>query len=136
MALDLNRGVKTRFHPNGMKVSMYLDDPGTYLDDLGKPFPDELAKQAGFDLDKWRKEKLKLQKLAAFKKQLDQEYASAEEQLATELSRNGGHDVRAIGGGQYALFGKDGSKVMVGTKAEIELMVGPIQLDPELSPAA
>lgn len=124
MALDLNRGVKTRFHPSGLKVSMYLDDPGTYYDDKGSKLDESFAKTAGFDLEKNRREKLKLLKLEQYKRQLDQEYASAEELLAEELARNGGHDVRSIGGGQFALFGKDGKRVMVGSRDEIELLVG------------
>jgi hypothetical protein len=129
MALDLNRGVIHRFHPNGMRISMYLDDPGTYLDDRGKAMAEELAKAAGFNLDKHRRDKLKQLKLAEYKKTLDAEYASQEEALAQELSRNGGHDVRSVGGDQFALFSKDGKKVMVGSRQEIELMVGPIKLD-------
>lgn len=135
MALDLNRGVMTKFHPTGMRVSMYLDDPGRYYDDRGDPLADEFAKAAGFDLEKNRKEKAKQVRMAAYKAELDKEYASAEESLAAELSRNGGHDVRAIGGEQYALFGKDGKKVMVGSRADIELMVGPFKLDAETEAA-
>jgi hypothetical protein len=129
MALNLNRGVMTKFHPSGLKVSMYIDDPGTYLDDRGDRLDEAFAKAAGFDLDKNRREKLKQLKLAEYKAQLDREYASHEERLATELSNNGGHDVRHIGGGQYALFDKDGAKVMVGSREEIELLVGPIKAE-------
>ena len=114
----------TKFHPSGLKVSMYFDDPGTYYDDRGNKIDESFAKGAGFDLEKNRRDKLKLLKLEQYKRQLDQEYASAEELLAEELARNGGHDVRSVGGGQFALFGKDGKRVMVGSREEIELLVG------------
>lgn len=136
MALDLNRGVITKYHPGGLKVSMYFDDPGTYYNDRGEKIDESFAKAAGFDIEKNRKEKLKQLKLEQFKRQLDEEYASAEERLAEELARNGGHDVRPVGGGQFALFGKDGKRVMVGSREEIELLVGPVKPEGSTGEAA
>lgn len=127
--LDLNRGVTTRKHPSGVYVSQYDDDPGTYLDPRGKPVAPELAKQAGFDIEKDKVAKLKLLKLAEYKKQLDAEYATAEETLARELSKNGGHDIRHVGADQYAVFNADGKRVAVGTKDEIELLFGPVKTE-------
>jgi hypothetical protein len=130
MALDLNRGVMTKFHSNGMKVSMYLDDPGTYLDDRGEKLDPKLATQAGFDVEKDRKKKVAQIKLAQYKDQLEKEMASEEEALARVLSQNGGHDVRHIGGGQFAVFDSRNKKVMTGTREEVEILIGPLPQAP------
>src|SRR5690606_37787061 len=110
MALDLNRGVMTKFHPSGIKVNMYLDDPGTYLDDRGQPLDEKFAIQAGFNVERDKREKLKQLKLKAYKEQLDREMRSEEEALAEAMSQSGNVDVRHIGGGQFAIFDKTGAR--------------------------
>lgn len=126
MALDLNRGVKTKFHPSGMSVNMYLDDPGVYLTASGDPMDAELAKQAGFDLERMNLERVKQLKLKAYREQLDRELQSEEDNLAAAFSQSDKHDVRHIGGGQYAVFDKDGKRVtkVAMSKADVELLVG------------
>lgn len=126
MALDLNRGVKTKFHPSGLTVNMYLDDPGVYLTATGDPIDSKLAEQAGFDLAKMNAERVKMAKLKAYKEQLERELQSEEESLAAAFSQSEKHDVRHIGGGQYAVFDKDGKRVtkVAMSKADVELLVG------------
>jgi hypothetical protein len=126
-SLDLNRGVMTKFHPqNGMKISQYIDSPGVYYTDTAEPVPPELARQAGFNVEKDMRNKLKNERLAAAKRQIEAEMRQEEDAIAEALSGKSGFDVRHIGGGQYALFGKDGKKLtrVAMTKADAELLLG------------
>lgn len=132
-ALDLNRGVMTKFHPSGIKVSMYIDDPGTYYADNGQALAEELAAQAGFDIDRNKREKVKLLKMKAYKEQLEREMQSEEDALADAMSKGDNHDVRHIGGGQYAIFDKaTGARItrVAMSKADVELLIGPLKEAP------
>src|SRR4051812_3762451 len=108
MRIDLDRGVMQRFHPQGMKISMYIDSPGVYLTENSEPVAVELAEAAGFDTKKHAKDKIKQEKTAAFKAQLERDMASEEDAIGQALSGDGKVDVRPIGGGQYAIFDKSG----------------------------
>jgi hypothetical protein len=133
MALDINRGCYIRFHPSGnMKVAMYMDNPGVYMDESGNPLDERFARDSGFDVDKDRREKLKLDRLAAYKAKLEADMASEEDTIAGMLTNKGDYDVRHIGGGQYAVFDKDGKKLtkVAMTKADVELLVGAVPTDP------
>lgn len=126
MGLDLDRGVMIRIHPSGIKIGMYIDEPGDYYTEAGEPIDRELAKAAGFDIEKDAKQKLINRQVTDYKLKLEAEMASEEEALAVALSKTGEYDVRHVGGGQYALFGEDGVRVTKGTmsKADIELLIG------------
>jgi len=63
--IDDDRGVMKMRHQTGMLVSMYLDEPGVYLNDFGKPVPEDIAKQAGFDVERLGREKAKRARIAA-----------------------------------------------------------------------
>lgn len=134
MALDLNRGVITKFHPrNGMKISQYIDSPGVYYTDTAELVPPELARQAGFNVEKDMRNKLKNERLAAAKRQIELEMRQEEDAIAEALSGKSGFDVRHVGGGQYALFGKDGKQLtrVAMTKADAELLLGKkVEADP------
>lgn len=136
--LDLNRGVITKFHPSGIKVNMYLDDPGTYLDDKGEQIDSKFAEQAGFNVERDRREKRKQLMLDQYKERLEREMKTEEEAIADAMSQSGKYDVRPIGGGQYALFDKDGVRVTRApmSKADIEMLLGPLPDLPDASEAA
>lgn len=126
--INLDRGVMQRFHPGGMRISMYLDSPGVYLTENGDPVPELLAEQAGFDVKKHAKDKVKQEKVAAFKAQLERDMASEEDAISQALSGEGRVDVRPIGGGQYAIFDKEGKRMtkVAMSRADAEAIVGPL----------
>ena len=133
MALDLNRGVLVKFHPvNRMQVAMYIDRPGEYLTETGEAIDAKFAKEAGYDVAKDLRKKVANEKLAAYKAQLDAEMRAEEDALAQAMTDKSGHDVRHIGGGQYALFDKTGKRLtkVAMTKADIEMLVGTVVTDP------
>lgn len=134
MALDLNRGCLIRFHPaNRMQIAMYIDSPGEYYTETGSPVAPELARQAGFDVEKDMRQKVANARLAAAKRQIEAEMRAEEDAIAQVLSDRSKLDVRHIGGGQYALFdkvnGKQLTKVAM-TKADIEVLIGAVPADP------
>lgn len=124
--LDLNKGCIIRFHPSGIQIGAYIDEPGTYYTQAGDVIDPKLAQAAGFDIQRDAQEKLKNARIAEFRVKLEAELTTEEDALATALSANGKYDVRHVGGDQYALFGTDGARVTPGTmtKTEIELLIG------------
>ena len=124
--MDLNRGCIIRFHPSGIQIGAYIDDPGTYYTQAGDPIDPQLAKAAGFDIQRDAQEKLKNSRLAEFRAKLEAELTTEEDALATALSAGGKYDVRHVGADQYALFGVDGVRITPGTmtRTEIELLIG------------
>lgn len=125
MALDLNRGIISKKHAaSGIRVSAYIDNPGEYFDERGEPVAPQIAQQAGFDVEKDAREKLKQERLEAYRKQVEQELADEEENIAQALSGDK-HDVRHIGGGQYAIFDGEERLTKVGmSAADVKLMLG------------
>ena len=57
---------------------------------------------------------------------------SEEDALAAAMSKSSNVDVRHIGAGQYAVFDKQGKRLtrVAMSKADVELLVGPVQSDP------
>lgn len=56
-----------------MKLFMYFDQPGVYLNIHGKPVPETVAVKAGFDVKKWAKQKLKNDRMEKFREQVERE---------------------------------------------------------------
>lgn len=131
MALNLNRGVTMRKHPSGMAVAMYDDTPGSYMTERGEPLDAEFAKQAGFNVGADQRRAAVNKRVADYQKQLEDELKSEEDALASIMSDAGNYDVRHIGGGQYAIFDKDGERMtrVAMTKKDVELLIGPIDVD-------
>lgn len=132
--LDLDRGVTIRFHPsNRMQIAMYDDTPGAYITQTGEFVAPELARQAGFDVERDIRRKVANERLAAARRQIEAELREEEEIIASALSGKSKMDVRHIGGGQYALFAKGTDKQLTKvamTRADIELLVGAVPADP------
>lgn len=126
--LDLDRGVEIRFHPaNRMQVAMYLDSPGAYYTQTGEPIAAELARQAGFNVERDIRRKVANERLAAARRQIEAELRAEEDVIAQAFSDKSKMDVRHVGGGQYALFSKvDGKRLtrVAMTKADVEIMLG------------
>jgi hypothetical protein len=140
--LDLDRGVEIRFYPgNRMQIAMYADAPGAYYDATGKPVAAELARGAGFDVEKNLRKKVAQERLAAARKQIEAELRAEEDVIAEALSDKSKMDVRHVGGGQYALFSKENGKRLTKvamTKADVEIMLGaavPTDRNDSVSPA-
>lgn len=114
MAIDYDRGVEKHVVPvTKVKVFMYLDRPGEFINAFGTEVDDELARAAGFDVDKWRKVKLKRERMAEAQRfienELDLEYEVEEQNIVQEAE---GFKLVRIGEGGYIVLDPDGNKLV------------------------
>lgn len=87
--IDVDRGVTIKMHEKyGMYIYMYKDTPGVYLDTFGKEVPAELAKEAGYDINKLGKSRQYMEKLnvakAAIAAELEQPAEDAPKKVVKE----------------------------------------------------
>ena len=106
--LDLNRGVIKRFHPHGMQICMYMDTPGVYCDEDGRPVSDELATGSGYDVAKLAQDRERGRLEGEFKRQLDTQFNQIADKLA-QLSADGpeGVEIRELGNNLFAIYRDD-----------------------------
>lgn len=92
-SISFNRGVMIQKHvPTGMKVYMYLDNPGHYLNLYGNEVPEALAEKAGFDVSLFAKQRFKREKMTEFESAMEKELALAEaEAKPVVLEERGGY---------------------------------------------
>jgi hypothetical protein len=109
-AIDYNRGVQIRRHKmSGIDICMYKDQPGVFMSMLGTPIQAQLAAEAGYDVERLGKEKLRRERIAAAAAVIDAEFR-AETQHEVVNERNGVQMV-AIGNDRFVLQDKDGMKL-------------------------
>jgi len=127
MAIDLDRGVLIRKVRNAnMKIFMYLDTPGEYFNVHGKEVPIQLASAAGFETEKYAKEKYKRDKMAEFRYKMEQELdIEAEGAPAKVLAERAGYKVVETALGYANVFDPDGLKLNERpiTEAEAKLLL-------------
>lgn len=57
--LDMSRPLMYCTHQaSGARIFMYIDAPGEYLDQHARPVPEAMAKEAGFQVDRYRKQRI------------------------------------------------------------------------------
>ncbi len=109
LAIDLNRGVQCcREKQSGTYVYMYIDTPGVYLSELGEPLTEDFARSAGFDVEKFRKERQKAEKLAAATKAIEAELG---DKPGTVLREAAGYKLMALPLDRAEIVDPDGHKV-------------------------
>lgn len=113
-SIDLDRGVMIRKAqgPN-MKIFMYIDEPGVYYNVHGGEVPKDLAKLAGYDVEKYAKLKWKRDRMSEFQAQIERELEiENSEEPAKIIASEKGFEVRAHGGlGAVDVFDPDGGKL-------------------------
>jgi hypothetical protein len=113
--IDLDRGVEIhRDNATKIYVGMYVDKPGDFFDMRGRPVPDKFAEDAGFDVAKLSKEKIKREKMAEFAADLDRQMALAREIEPDEkvvLVEGGDYRVVALASGYYNVEDNEGIPV-------------------------
>lgn len=109
--IDYDRGVIIRTEPKtGVDVYMYRDSPGVWLNAYGTPVTEELAKMAGFDVERYSKERIKRERMATAMAAIEQEMASAAVKKAVVMER-GGFSVIDIGLGRFHVEDPDGNQL-------------------------
>lgn len=109
-AIDVRRGVNIRRHRGQMMyIYMYFDDPGIYYNKHGHEVPATLAAEAGFEVDKYAKERYKKARMAEFKSKLELELTAAEDAPTdTVLKERGGFKLVKLGEKHGKVFDESG----------------------------
>lgn len=123
IGVDLNRGVTMKKEPeSGIRVCMYKDQPGVFLDMKGGILPESFAKKAGFDIKELDKQKKYNKALAGARDALNEEYSGIAEQEV--LIEQGSFKAIAAAYGHADIF-RDGEKmntVAIKAKEAVELV--------------
>ncbi len=123
--IDLNRGVTIRGNVAGVRVYMYKDSPGEFHDVLGDPVTQDVARAAGFDVDRLLRERQKQERILAMRAQIEWEYEGVSKTVEQEMLRESSPEaangqlvtetdsftLQDRGQGWYDVRDKDGSPV-------------------------
>jgi hypothetical protein len=74
-AIGWKEGLAIREHPRGFRVAMKKKEPGTYFTQLGTEVPEEVAREAGFDVDRYRKDRLRRERVSEAMQAIETELA-------------------------------------------------------------
>ncbi len=125
--IDYNRGVQIQTHRTGVDVYMYIDTPGVYLNAYGTPVSEQLAKEAGYDVERYSRAKLAKDLVAKAKAEIEAQIAgtagfvqkvivSAAGFEVVQVNDYGGHIVRSPDGQVLTPFAMplEGAKALLG----------------------
>lgn len=98
-------------HDVNMKIFMYFDQPGVYLNVHGGTVPDTIAEKAGFDIKRYAKAKLKAERMAAFREQVEAELEDDTETESKVLYEQAGFKVIGLALGMANVLDPDGEKL-------------------------
>lgn len=106
--IDYNRGVMMTRHPSGIEVFMYLEEPGKYLSAHGTPVSEKLAKEAGMDTEKFRKQRIVTEKMAEHRQKVLAELEIAQQDRVV-VAEQGGFSVVDLGQDRHQVLDPDGT---------------------------
>ena len=108
--VDVNRGVMFMVHQaTGMYVYMYIDTPGEYFNVHCSPVTEKMASEAGFEIEKYAKEKLKRERLRAASDAIEAEIAIADKQQQVVVEECSGFTIVDIGYSRFNVKDPDGN---------------------------
>ena len=108
--IDYDRGVTFSLHPTtGMNVYMYKNEPGIYRNAYGAVIPETLAKEAGFPVEKYAKERVRRERVAAAMGAIDEELKEADAQSQNVVVERNGFQVVEFGAGRHNVKDPDGN---------------------------
>lgn len=100
--IDYDRGVLINVHAGtGMDVFMYVDDPGKFLTAHGTVVPDKVAGEAGYDVEKLAKERLRLERKRVASDLIDRELSDDKNLEEKELKEKNGFRLVSLGLGRH-----------------------------------
>ena len=85
--IDLNRDNIIRSTPDGGKVVMFNDEPGNFYSLAGETLPDEMAVQAGYDIEDIRLVVEEKKEMAEATRVRDAKYEEAREKIQAKRQR-------------------------------------------------
>lgn len=124
MNIDVTRGVEIRRdRSTGVRVYMYVDEPGVYLNAFGKPIAEAFAAKAGFPVDQYARQRIAREKISDFTKKLqhDMEVASLTEDRE-EITKRGGYVVYRMPFGNAVVVSEEGENLTDRPIAEAQAM--------------
>jgi hypothetical protein len=139
--IDLDRGVMAMRQPltkGGVYVYMYLDEPGTYLNEHGHKVSEAFAADVGFNTAHWRKELTKRERLAEAKAKIEAELDMISEEIENTLKEVGGFRIIALANDMAQVKDPDGTVVnhMPIPVADAEVLLAALTGDePQSTPA-
>lgn len=105
--INFDRGVIFAEDPaSKVNVYMYVDEPGIYRNAFEHIVSDDLARAAGFDVEKYAKDRLYRERMAAAKEAIEVELSKASE--VVEVEERGGFKVLDIGLGRHNVTDPEG----------------------------
>lgn len=108
--VDYDRGAIIMSHPgSGMDVFMYADSPGKYFDAHLNTVPEKLAQEAGYNIEQFSKERVRMERKAQASAIIDQELADDNDIEETVVKKRNGFSVVSIGLGRHNVRDPDGN---------------------------
>jgi hypothetical protein len=93
----------------GIEVFMYLDDPGVYYSQNGKPIPRTMAALAGYDVEALDRQKRAKEAMAKAATSIAAQLQLSEKSdHANVIAERDGYTVVSLGGGQHVVKDPDG----------------------------
>lgn len=112
MAIDLNRGVIATRMPiakGGMYVYMYVDTPGEYLNEHGHKVSEGLAREVGFDVARWAKERVKRERMLEARKSIEAELEMLSEDTEKVVKEVNGFKIIELVSGSANVLDQSGA---------------------------
>lgn len=110
--IDYDRGVIINAHKaSGMDVFMYVDDPGNYLNAHGGKVSSELAAEAGYDIQKLEKERVRRERKLTASQLIDAELADDKDVSQEVVEERDGYKLVSTGLGRHYVLDPDGNKL-------------------------
>jgi len=110
--IDYDRGVIINTHRlSGMDVFMYVDDPGKFLTAHGATVYDKIAREAGYDVDKLAKDRMKKERKSQAMAMIDEELADDKDIKEEVVAERNGFKVITTGIGRHHVLDPDGNRL-------------------------
>lgn len=106
--IDYDEGVLIMAHPgSGMDVFMYVSKPGEYLTAHATPVSDQVAKEAGYNVEQLSKERLRMARKAQASAIIDKELADDTNMTEECVNSRNGFKLISIGLGRHNVTDPD-----------------------------
>lgn len=110
--IDYDRGVIINTHQSsGMDVFMYVDDPGKFLNAHSKVVSDEIAGEAGYDITKLAKDRVKKERKEQAMSMIDAELADDKDVVQEVVAEKNGYKIITTGLGRHHVIDPDGNRL-------------------------
>jgi hypothetical protein len=110
--IDVDAGYSIKELPDGTRIFMHKAHPGTYLNASGEEISEAIAKQAGFDTERYRRERTRSDKMAEAQAVIEQELTAhqATPEASVVAERNG-YRLLDVGYSRFQVTLDDGTPV-------------------------